>query len=529
MFCPKCGTQCADTERFCPSCGAALGESSAPESSGSTGSSGSSGKKPLNIPVKPIIIGVVAVIALVVVFNVVKGLFGGGGGGSYASYSKNALFALYNSDDKERVFYVGTKEVGKIEEPSGVYYSRDGSVAFCNDSDKTLYVVTSKGVEKVAGDIKSILYSADGSALIYVDEDYTVYWYDVAKNKSEKLGSGDENAVVSAVAPDGSAACYVTYDGDDYEGFLVQRGKKAESLGKNIVPFAVANKGTYVYYVKVKNAGDSTGTLYVSKGKDEVKLASDFNPSSTSFLFNSDCTQMVYNEDGKAYLTVKGGEKQRILSSSASSMLIPARTATLFSSPDGLSYIYSVSDLRGQCYRTGSGLYYVDGKGESNKLVADYSAAFLSADGKSLIYLKNGDLVKIDNVAKGDTKDITDDAEIESFRATADLSAVYYKDEDDTLWYQKGTGKPVEVGDDPDRYFIAPDGSTCFIIADETLYTSKGKEWSKVKELSDDVTDCNIVRGICYFVQEDGDEINVYTTTAASPKVLVEGFEGSIG
>lgn len=533
MFCPNCGTQCPDGERFCPSCGTALEENQpvleldiTPNQERTAAEGGRrrerrSGKKAPQL--SPRIIGIAAVaLAAVVVIVLAVSLLGGAGGGGYGDYTSKPILSLFDSSDSERIYYCGGKEIGAAE-TEYTLWNQDGSVGVFVNNDGELCVITAKGIDVVADDVGQYQLSANGAALLYITEDYDVCWYDVKKKSSTTLETGEDGAQLGQPAPDGSAAVFTLYDGGDYEGFTCGSNKKPVSMGEGLVPFAISNKGSYVYYLKVKS-GSSSGTLYVSKGSkgEGEKLASDYYMNSV--LFNKDATQMMFNNDGKTYLTVKGGEKNKVFSSAVYSMFAP--DYTVGSSAGG---VVPVSDLRGQTYYTSGGVYFLDSKGESKKITSDFDGFALSESGSNLIYLKKGDLVKVTNLAKGTEEDLTDEGDILSFQAAGDLSVVYYLNRDGELYYQKGSGKPVEVGDDVDSFLMVPNSKTCAGISDGQLFVTTGGKSTGTPHDLDDVTNFGVQRGVLLVCQDaGGGSVDIYTMSGADPKLLVEDFEGYI-
>lgn len=533
MFCPNCGTQCPDGERFCPSCGTALEENQpvleldiTPNQERTAAEGGRrkerrSGKKAPQL--SPRIIGIAAVaLAAVVVIVLAVSLLGGAGGGGYGDYTSKPILSLFDSSDSERIYYCGGKEIGAAE-TEYTLWNQDGSVGVFVNNDGELCVITAKGIDVVADDVGQYQLSANGAALLYITEDYDVCWYDVKKKSSTTLETGEDGAQLGQPAPDGSAAVFTLYDGGDYEGFTCGSNKKPVSMGEGLVPFAISNKGSYVYYLKVKS-GSSSGTLYVSKGSkgEGEKLASDYYMNSV--LFNKDATQMMFNNDGKTYLTVKGGEKNKVFSSAVYSMFAP--DYTVGSSAGG---VVLVSDLRGQTYYTSGGVYFLDSKGESKKITSDFDGFALSESGSNLIYLKKGDLVKVTNLAKGTEEDLTDEGDILSFQAAGDLSVVYYLNRDGELYYQKGSGKPVEVGDDVDSFLMVPNSKTCAGISDGQLFVTTGGKSTGTPHDLDDVTNFGVQRGVLLVCQDaGGGSVDIYTMSGADPKLLVEDFEGYI-
>ena len=533
MFCPNCGTQCPDGERFCPSCGTALEENQpvleldiTPNQERTAAEGGRrrerrSGKKAPQL--SPRIIGIAAVaLAAVVVIVLAVSLLGGAGGGGYGDYTSKPILSLFDSSDSERIYYCGGKEIGAAE-TEYTLWNQDGSVGVFVNNDGELCVITAKGIDVVADDVGQYQLSANGAALLYITEDYDVCWYDVKKKSSTTLETGEDGAQLGQPAPDGSAAVFTLYDGGDYEGFTCGSNKKPVSMGEGLVPFAISNKGSYVYYLKVKS-GSSSGTLYVSKGSkgEGEKLASDYYMNSV--LFNKDATQMMFNNDGKTYLTVKGGEKNKVFSSAVYSMFAP--DYTVGSSAGG---VVPVSDLRGQTYYTSGGVYFLDSKGESKKITSDFDGFALSESGSNLIYLKKGDLVKVTNLAKGTEEDLTDEGDILSFQAVGDLSVVYYLNRDGELYYQKGSGKPVEVGDDVDSFLMVPNSKTCAGISDGQLFVTTGGKSTGTPHDLDDVTNFGVQRGVLLVCQDaGGGSVDIYTMSGADPKLLVEDFEGYI-
>ena len=106
---------------------------------------------------------------------------------------------------------------------------------------------------------------------------------------------------------------------------------------------------------------------------------------------------------------------------------------------------------------------------------------------------------------------------------------MYYLNQDGELYYQKGSGKSVEIGDDVDAFLMSPDGKTCVIISDGELYTSTGKAMAAVKGLDEVSFGLASQRGVLLVCQDaGGGSVDVYDLSGSAPKLLVEDFEGYI-
>lgn len=143
MFCPNCGANAPDTEKFCPTCGTAL-------SSGDNAPAAPEDEKSKDIVALiksklPLIIGVaVALVAVVIIFN----LFFGGAESVAEKYAKAYLKADYKKADK----YVAVSF-----EDSATYYAEEA------DKDLDEYLEDSHEVDSLDEYYEDMKESADDS------------------------------------------------------------------------------------------------------------------------------------------------------------------------------------------------------------------------------------------------------------------------------------------------------------------------------------------------------------------------------
>lgn len=551
MYCPKCGKEYTN-EAFCSTCGTALPQNvravfptdaSAPPQNDPpvppAEESAGLNTAVLPTPDKGIPEGVKAKVSLKVIgitatfLAVITGIIvmfilrASVSGGKFDSYSPNSVFYI-QTEDTVFFFTSDGKKIGELDAPQTCVHSSDFSNLTVYDSDQNLNIVTSNGIENL-GIFETYTRSLNGKFIIYTDKDGDWYWYDTVKREEKKIsGIGYNDSVkFCSISPDGSAAAFSIYDEDGYEGFTCLYGQAPVSLGRGNIPLAISNGGDYIYYCRLQNSTkEGYWTLYVSHKEERVKLSDSFdladNLEYTSLLLNNKGNQLIFEENGKSYITINGGEKQKLFSNSP--FLIEPETPlyTADKKDYNTCVFYPISDLLDQCYSYYEGpVYFVDSKGESYKIIPDSTDDFQIADNNSgAIYLSKGNLVKVTDFVKGTKVDLTSDADADSFFATNDLSGIYYL-ENDELYYLKEGKKPVKIKDDVEKYMLAPDDLSVYVLSDGQLYIAKREKITPVEGL--DTVRMGRVGNFCLFWQSTSDDEEPYMSSASelSPKKLL--------
>ena len=148
---------------------------------------------------------------------------------------------------------------------------------------------------------------------------------------------------------------------------------------------------------------------------------------------------------------------------------------------------------------------------------------FLSRDGKALYYLNDsGKILYYKNYRDFDTDPEKFDAgsDVYGFTVMPDQSAVYFVDDEETLWVKRGNADPEEVADSVDysTIYAAPDGKGLYFLSDvetdEESYTDIGtlhyvadKKDAEPEEIAEDVSNIEVSDyGIVYYVYDHVDE-----------------------
>jgi hypothetical protein len=370
----------------------------------------------------------------------------------------------------------------------------------------SLYIVTDK-ITLIADEVADCQISASGDGIAFTKKNGS----DSETSELCLWRNGKVVTVTDAyvadgsyvISPDGKVVASTLLNDDEREGFYYNG--EIISLGKDIVPTAISNDAKYVYYEK-------EDSFYVQKGAEEDtknKLGENVN----DYYFNLDLSQVVYSSNGKAYLSRNGGYKE-ILASDISSFLLPSDTVY-----DGS--IIGVADFSDTFYINDSQeIAYIDGKYGADVILESVHNPQLANDGKTIHYLKDESIYKINGKIKYANMNEIVEEDVADFLATSDGASVYYATTDEELYYQKGTQKPVFVGDDPTNGFrnwtLYRDNSLLF-INDDKLYIATGKKVEAVTEVEDEVDflfNINIdnwIKGIIFVFNDNDNEYFYYS------------------
>lgn len=579
MNCVKCGQSLSEDSKFCDVCGtrveaspvtaqanpAAVGAAQAAVQAGPQGvqaAPASVQAAPAQAPApakkssskKPVIIAVIAVAALAVI---AVGVFF-----AYNMFFKSAA-AVTGSPVSYLLVVKGadeTKIYGSDNKPAAIdglssrtVYSMDGQkVALTMDADENglgeLWYSDGKTSVDVAENVYNYNFSASGSKIAYLsDYDYessvgTLFVFDIKSGKSEQIA--DEASTDFVLSPDGKSIAYtadISLDEsgyvESYTGYLRIDGGKEEELGENLYVFAIANGGSYVYYVETDSASPDTGDLYIRHGKTDDKIGS-IDLYSALYL-NNDCSELMFVKNGSTYICADGKDKEKVSDLSLDTLVAPDGTQyssnnsnTVYSATLGISsfadHLYSFSD---QDSEGGATLSYLkkDLSTEDIDDLNDYYYMYnvsLSPNGKALYYINDsGKILHYSDYRnlKADPEKIEADADITYFIVMPDQSAVYYIDSDQTLWVQRGTSDPEEIASDVETYslnvskdekgiyyicdFEAADSSTDEYAGGGTLNYIKNEAKADSVEIADGVYSVEVYDfGTVYYVYDSTDE-----------------------
>ena len=555
MFCKNCGAELAEGSKFCASCGTAAEIPAQPiaepveegmqtpaepiETPAADAASAPEAPKadplkaikekaaPLLEKVKPflqknklLLAGAGAIVLFIIAIAIIIGLCSGGNG--FIAY-ENAIIANVQEDEvivlwNNKVIKTGI-EASVLEEQAT---NLDGTVFAGLTDEGTLFVVRNKKVHVVEEDVVSFTLSASGKALAYVcendDDEYSLNLYTISKKKSVVVDN-EYNVLVgaflgTALSPDGKNLAYYRYDDEeDISELMLFTGKKSIKITSNETELiGLSNGGKYIYVKGENDDGDENLYTYNKKG-ERTKINAC---SGSTFYFNDDHTQILFNNDGKSYISVKGKEASKISSGTARLLL----SSNSSSCSDGRSTTYPVEDLYKHVYTV-----YNDGEynlwnikknsDKSAKLASDITSATLDAEAEYVYYVNDKDdlcVLKISHGDKASDKAKTIAEDVDTYVVTSDRKKVYFIS-DDGLYScngKNGKSKKTIASEDVTAHLAINAKDVVYYQLDGDLYAcSNGKKGSKV--LSDSNGFLAYPNGVVYAADEDW----MYITTGA--------------
>ena len=456
---------------------------------------------------KPAYIGIIAgcVCALIVIIVIIANVAGKSGGNKITQ----VVSAWYDSEDDETYILVNNKPVKSTIEGSAkvVKSNADDTVVLLKNGSE-LYVLDKKGnINMITDSVDSYDLSADGSTVAYI-EDEILYLYSVKNGKVKKVEE-DVKADSVILSPSGKAVAFLLESKDDYK-LAVNNGKKTVELQKNVKPLALSDNCKFIYYYdQGKNA------LYVNSLKDDSsKISGDVNGF---YLFNKDCTEVIFSTENGLYYSAKGADKQKLTSYTGSAVPLFARAGGAYTSdPNGVTTV-EMDTLLMNYYFVDNSLYYYNKKCESDKAISNVYNLLVSDDLKTVYYV-NYDNTLYFTKLDGKYENNKVKSDIKNFSITRDGSAAYFVDDDDTLYYAKGKKDPKKISDDVDKMAMTYD-DTCLFLVDMgtyagTLYSStNGSNKDKVK---DEVMNVVTRRGATYMYADYDSSDNIYDVYVAT-------------
>lgn len=469
----------------------------------------------------------------------------------YMAISDKSVLDVYMEEGSRFAYFVDGKKlaVDDMNLLSDTYQSQDMTV-FCywNEDDELVVIKNGKVIKTGIDEAKGIKISSCGDTLVYFSDceqkkykdktsgyEYegtievgTLHLYYIKKNKDVTVA--EEVVVSSAVlSPNGETVAYVAdYDAtDDFKGYYSVGGKKEVEVGKEKRVFAIADKGAYVYYMDVDR-------LYVQKKKkDEEKLAGDIY--SVKAYVNADCSELLFTNDGKTYITVNGKEKQKVSGNVLNKILLNNDAATSSQKVRGeqgyVTVNYTgVESLTEQLYYTDVySIVYLKDDYETER-VASYAESFVvSDDGESMVYVNGNSVVKVTDFEKnGTNKDLNSDEDARAVYADGDLKYVYFLNDQKELYYIKGK-KEVKIADDVTSVTMSADGEFCYYVVEKEkfFYSKKGGKGKELYREDDARITCESDYGISVAsITEDSTE-TIYRLDGKKMEVIMS-YEASM-
>jgi len=459
---------------------------------------------------------VLGVILLIVLFSALSP-------GQYQTV-KGSVFAVPIDYETSMVFpsgKAGVKIDGSIWD---IEISLDGTKAaiLVRDEDSidgyTLYFIGSK-VDRIDGDVRDFWFAPNGGGIAYTkyydddDAGELFLWNgkDTRKISNDfALDSGWwgwslEPAYDCVISPGGKTVGFVAEKSNDrHIGIIWSNGKETE-LGTDFIPVAVSNGAKYIYY-------ERNDTLNVQRGFNE-NTRQRLGSSAYIVAFNNDMSQIVYNTYGssaRSFISNKGKDGIS-LSGTVDQFIFPANTREF-----DLSYgtIYGVSSFVNTFYHNGSIIRIKNGRFETDRVMGSVGYATLASDGKTLTYLRNRGIFKVNGTASNPNPVELVGDDVWAFIATDNGSAIFFIDNHNDINFQKGTGRAANVA-----YSFSWDGlalyngNTLFYIQDRELYSSVGRSGTKISGLNADIYEVYADTTAIYAIGRDGSDTIVYRST----------------
>ncbi len=445
------------------------------------------------------------------------------------SYMKNAekvLLQITERDGDLYAIYLNDKEVKLDDEKAySQTYSMDGSVVcYKNEEDELVILKNGKVIETGIDDVTGILVSQRGDTVVYFSDcenvtyhnttygydDYikvgTLNLYDVKKKSNVEIA--EEVVVDSAVlSPDGKTVAFVAeYDAtDDFMGFYSVNGKEPVEVGKEKRVFAISDKAKYVYYTDVDR-------IYVMKKNKEEKLANDVRY--VEALMNADNTEMLFFNEDKTYITIKGGEKEKVAGDELNTVILNDDAAffeqELRKERGNITVSYTgVDTFEGKLFYSSANdeIFYMKDKYETEKIASNAYQYKLAEDGESLVYNNYGEIVKVTKFNKGGEKETLFSGDfVDSMYTDGELKHIYFTNLEDELYYVK-KGKEKKIADDVTSVAVSEDGAYCYyaIEKEELCYSKNGGKEKELLTVDDGTVTCTKQGGIAFVAtSEDG-------------------------
>ncbi len=533
MKCEFCGNEIAENSKFCEKCGARVEVAKAPApvppvvsdvANSASAVVGNVSDVAKNLPKEQLIkfggIAVAAIVVIVVLFNVLGGLFQS----DNFTANEDLLIRFTYEDDHIEVINSNGKSVElDTEEVYRTATNFDGSAMLVLDYDGVLYLIADAKEVEIAEDVSSYAISDDGSYIAYIVEDdgeYTVCYYSVSKDEALDVEETEDKISALALSPDGKTLAYTTYADGEYTAYLVEYGKDAEKFEKNSYIYALSDSAKYIYYVDTDDM-----TFFVRTGDEDEKLAADAGDMSYIY-YNVDYTECLYVYGGVTYISVKGGEKTKLVSDSFYGLVAPAGITA--KSMGNSSYHYNISTFKETFAVLGDDIAYISKKYELEK-IDDTSAVQLLSDNSSIIYQDGSDFVKYTSKDLDDpAKEYETDGYPITWVSSDDGKIIYFVNDDQELFYTKGENDPEKIADDVASIVMIPGTTTVFFLMDYSndsgvlYYSANGKDKVKV-DGGGDVTMMAVYGDeIIYLANYDTDDgFEVYTMTSKGKSTLL--------
>ncbi|MCL2637087.1 MAG: zinc ribbon domain-containing protein [Oscillospiraceae bacterium] len=547
IYCTSCGNAMQNTAKFCTGCGTAVPEAPAEAVIAETPAEAVTPEAPVEAvtpealpeavvteaaPVEAVAAETLAIteepFSLFGLDIKKLALLGGAGAAliialivSLVAFSPSQYNSLKGSIDiaqteSDRFFVVTSKGANIAVEGICVDYevNIDGTKAafLVSDEDSingnTLYHVSGGRVSKITEDVRSFWLASSGNGIAFTKfepgSDAAELYLWTGSSPARKISSDVLLFSRVVISPDGKTVGFTDMDDDGVIGAFFTNGKMTD-LGRNFVPVGIADGAKYIYYTR-------EDALFVQRGTNEntrLRLTGEFNGIEG---FNKDMSQIVFSSYTRSFISDRGRDPQA-LAGHVYRFILPANTAE-FNGQRGT--VYGVSSFKNTFYLNGdSSIIRVNNKFETARVQGSVSSAFLADDGKTLTYMRNGRVERLDGTRTNAEPLRLVDGDAWSFVATAKGDAIFFINSDRDIMFQRGTSRAVVVEHDVSYYtqLTLFKGNTLFYVQDLDLYSSSGRGKTRISGLNGDVLGVSVDMFNVFVVLRDGREEMYYHST----------------
>ena len=526
--CPQCGKTAEEGQAFCPDCGVEFVEKAVNEGGAaatiSFGAIIAKAKKFMeekNISKKTlttVAAAVVGVIALIIIISLIPW-----GQSSQYVEVENDMTPIYVSEDDETVIIAKGKMTDMTIDGQYVTSrtSADGNTLVILDEEGNMYLCKKNKIEKIASDVTDMKLAQSGEGVAYINNDGELYLMNTKNKESAKLtdelvSAGFNSYVIS---PDGKTVAYADGTIDDFALYTNNIKGDENKIANDLVPLGISDGAKLIYYYDTEEA-----CVYVEKGDEAVKLANlenayllDYN-GGFEYAFNADHTQLIYEFEGKSYISVDGKDKVKI----GSAIYQIGQSGYL--SYNGKTT--DILDFKKQYILDSNGdLYFLNKKLEAKEIASDVSQFNITDSGDVIYYLDDSETLYR---GKGNGKDIEKDFkkvafDVEYFVIDSDGKRCYYVDDSKDLYTVKKSGDPKKITSDVEDLVITHDDYALFITDDDTLFYSRNG--GKSKKVADDIDYIYANSISTYYGVEDNGEYSIFGTKKKTKFDLVVEYE----
>jgi hypothetical protein len=356
--------------------------------------------------------------------------------------------------------------------------------SFRSGSEGDLLYLITDSAQLISDGVLSAWISASGNAVIYCKEfdssnATAELWQYIGGNHTRIINEFNTNGNC-VVSPDGRTVAFSARDDRDRETGYYWDGKLTE-LGRDIMPIAVSDGARYIYYIR-------DNVFFVQRGANSDNRERLGDASDIGYIYaNRDLSQIIYNAGSRSYISSRGDGRES-LSGSIVTILAPEGTGVMFQrdsfriyrSP--WFYICDISDFGDTFYLDNDyNIIRIDARFETSNITRSVDDASLARDGRTITYLRNSSIYQINGLVQGAEAVELVRGDVQRFEATSDGNAVFYVNDINELFYQRGTRSPVVVssyisgGGRGFYYMTMFNGQTLFYVSDDELFSSTGE------------------------------------------------------